>query len=407
MTNQDNTPKGATELRQKAEALARQRAARTPEDSKALFPEEIRDTLHELRVHQIELEMQNEELRRAQAEIEAGRARYFDLYDLAPVGYCTLSEKGLILEANLTAATLLGTNRGELIKQPIFGFILKEDQDIYYLRRKQLFETVEPQECELRMVKPDGAFIWVHLTATAAQAEYGTPVCRVVLSDITKRKKTEEQIKASIEEKEVLLRELYHRTKNNMQVILSMINLQTQNIEDEDILQMFKETKDRISTMSLVHEKLYQTKNLSRIDLKDYFTDLINLLRISYQNMSEGIRIKTDMSSTRVTIDSAIPCGLILNELISNVFKHAFPENRRGEVQINLKTFEDKSIEFVVGDNGIGLPDLLDIRNVDTMGLKSIVALAEHQLSGSAKVVVDNGTKFYVTFKELSGKERV
>ncbi|MDZ7724607.1 MAG: PAS domain S-box protein [candidate division KSB1 bacterium] len=194
MTNQDNNSKDAADLRQKAEALARKQAARTPKDSATLSSEEIRETLHELRVHQIELEMQNEELRKAQAEIEAGRARYFDLYDLAPVGYATISEKGLILEANLTAATLLSVNRGELVKQPISRFILKEDQDIYYLHRKKLFETGEPQECELRLVKPDGASFWAHLTATATQAEDGAPVCRVVLSDITERKQAEETL---------------------------------------------------------------------------------------------------------------------------------------------------------------------------------------------------------------------
>ncbi len=191
MTNQDNRSKDAADLRQKAEALARKLASRTPEDSAALSTGEIRETLHELRVHQIELEMQNEELRTAQAQIEAGRARYFDLYNLAPVGYATVSEKGLILEANLTAATLLSVNRGALVKQPISRFILKDDQDIYYLHRKKLFETSEPQKCELRLVKPDGARFWAHLAATAVQAEDGALVCRVVLSDITERKRAE------------------------------------------------------------------------------------------------------------------------------------------------------------------------------------------------------------------------
>ncbi len=194
MTNPDNRFQAAEDLRQKAEALARQRTARTPKDSAALSPEDIRKTLHELQVHQIELEMQNEELRTAQAEVEAGRARYFDLYDLAPVGYCTLSEQGLILEANLTAATLLGAARGELVKQPISRFILKENQDGYYLHRKRLFEKGKPQECELRLVKPDGALFWAHLTSTAAQAEDGSPVCRVVISDITERKQAEEHL---------------------------------------------------------------------------------------------------------------------------------------------------------------------------------------------------------------------
>jgi PAS domain-containing protein len=129
MTSEDNPPGDAAQLRQQAEAAARQEAAQSPETHEALSPAQMRQTLHELRVHQIELEMQNEELRRAQVELDAARARYFDLYDLAPVGYCTLSEPGLILEANLTAATLLGVPRGALVKQPISRFILPEDQD--------------------------------------------------------------------------------------------------------------------------------------------------------------------------------------------------------------------------------------------------------------------------------------
>jgi PAS domain S-box-containing protein len=185
-----DSPQAGPALRKRAEELTRTMSSTA---LSAQTPEEIQWVLHELRVHQIELEMQNEELRAAQAQIEAGRARYFDLYDLAPVGYCTLSEKGLILEANLPAATLLGTARGALIKQPLSRFILTEDQAIYYLHRKQIFETGAPQECDLRLVKPDGALFWAHLTATAAQAEDGAPVCRMVLSDITERKQAEEE----------------------------------------------------------------------------------------------------------------------------------------------------------------------------------------------------------------------
>lgn len=163
-----------------------------PTTLSAYAPEEIQRVFHELQVHQIELEMQNEELRTAQAQIDAGRARYFDLYDLAPVSYCTVSEKGFILEANLTMATLLGVPRSVLVTQPVSGFIVKEDQDIYYLHRKRIFETGEFQECDLRLVKPDGAFIWAHLTGTAAQAEDGRPLCRLVLTDITAQKQAEE-----------------------------------------------------------------------------------------------------------------------------------------------------------------------------------------------------------------------
>ena len=187
-------------LRQQAEAFLREKVVQSPETEVDLSPEAARQTLHDLRVHQIELEMQNEELRRAYAELDAVRTRYFDLYDLAPVGYCTLSESGLILEANLTATTLLGTTRSALIEQRIAHFILKEDQDLYYRHRKQLFATGAPQTCELRMVKKDGMIFWAHLEAIAAQDEHGASVCRVTLNDITERKQAESkfQLTASV-----------------------------------------------------------------------------------------------------------------------------------------------------------------------------------------------------------------
>jgi PAS domain S-box-containing protein len=188
----NNTPRNPGELRRQAEErLSENQSGQMSEVGGQRSPEDTTRMLHELRVHQIELEMQNEELRAAQAEIEAGRVRYFDLYDMAPVGYCTVSEQGLILEANLTAATLLGTARGNLVKRPLSHFIVKEDQDIYYLHRKQLFELRKPQEYELRLAKADGTVFWAHLTATAAQAEDGAPVSRVLLSDITERKQRE------------------------------------------------------------------------------------------------------------------------------------------------------------------------------------------------------------------------
>ncbi|MCX5814130.1 MAG: PAS domain-containing protein [Proteobacteria bacterium] len=180
-------------LRLRAEERIRTKAAETPEKLKKLTPEETRQALHELRVHQIELEMQNEELRRAQAELDATRVRYFDLYDLAPVGYCTLSEQGLILEATLMAATLLGVSRGDLVKLPLSRFIHQEDQDTYYLNYKRLLDTRTPQVCELRIVRRDGARFCVRMQAIAAQESDGMPVCRVVISDITALKEAEEE----------------------------------------------------------------------------------------------------------------------------------------------------------------------------------------------------------------------
>ena len=163
----------AQTMRQRAEEIARETADLSPENIDDQTPAEIRQTLHELRVHQIELDMQNEEMRRAQVELEEGRTRYFDLYDLAPVGYVTVSDKGLIMEANLTTASMLGLPRGALIKQPITRHILKNDQDIYYRHRKKLFETGEPQVCEFRMLRTGAASFWARLEATVAQDKDG------------------------------------------------------------------------------------------------------------------------------------------------------------------------------------------------------------------------------------------
>ncbi len=176
-----------------AEMHSHSAAGRMPDGPEELSLEATRQLLHELRVHQIELEMQNEELRRAQVALDASRARYFDLYELAPVGYVTLSESGLVSQANLTAAALLGVTRGDLVRQPLSRFIHEEDGDDFYLLRKQLFATGQPQSGDLRMAKADGTFFWAHLDAIVAPDE-GVPLIRIVISDITNRKHAEEAL---------------------------------------------------------------------------------------------------------------------------------------------------------------------------------------------------------------------
>ncbi|MEP7306227.1 MAG: PAS domain-containing protein, partial [Acidobacteriota bacterium] len=180
----------SNDLRSRAEQRARETAA----DLRAagrLSSEESR-LLYDLQVHQIELEMQNEELRRAEADLETSRARYFDLYDLAPVGYLTVSEAGLVVEANLTASTLLGVVRGALVQQPMTRFLVAEDQDSYYLFRKRLFATGAPQVLDLRVQRQNGTQFWARFEATTAQdADGATEVCRLVVSDITDRKRIE------------------------------------------------------------------------------------------------------------------------------------------------------------------------------------------------------------------------
>jgi len=190
------SPMAPASLRERAEKAFREKVDSSLEDLEALSLETLRATLYELRVHQIELEMQNEDLRRAQTDLDASRARYFDLYDLAPVGYCTVSEKGLILEANLTGATLLRRKRDALVGRGLANFISKKDQELYYLCRKKLLDTRQPQECDLRMLRPDDTAFFAHLEITAASDENGEPVCRFTFNDISGRKRDENVLAA-------------------------------------------------------------------------------------------------------------------------------------------------------------------------------------------------------------------
>ena len=202
MTNNESFT-NADELRRKAEERASENAAKVPENQKPMSSKEIEVVLHELRVHEIELEMQNEELRWVRVELETTQAEYFDLYDLAPVGYCTISEEGLLLKANMTAASLLGVVRGWLTGRRLSPFIHEEDQNMYYQQRQQLLATGEPQVCQVRMLKSDGTTFWAQLVATLVREASsvglkqdgggGGRVCRLVLSDISALKEAEEE----------------------------------------------------------------------------------------------------------------------------------------------------------------------------------------------------------------------
>lgn len=198
MTKERHSPHSDPELRRLAEEILQRDMTSSDEAVEGLSSDEIRRIMYELRVHQIELEMQNVQLREAQVAIEASQARYFDLYDLAPVGYCTLNEQGLILEANLKAATMLESPRIELAGQPFSPrFIHRADRGDFYVLFNRLLETSVPQSCDLRMVKKDGTVFWAHLSASLAQDEDGSPLCRIVLTDITERKQAEDALRQS------------------------------------------------------------------------------------------------------------------------------------------------------------------------------------------------------------------
>ncbi len=219
-----------------------------------------------------------------------------------------------------------------------------------------------------------------------------------IILDISDRKRAEEQIKAALKEKEVLLREIHHRVKNNMQVISSMLSLQAAQIKDERLSTAFDEARDRIQAMALIHETLYQSGDLSAIDFKAYLSRLARNLVQAYGAGSGRIRLQVEVEDVSLSIDQAIPCGLVINELVANALKHAFPRGQAGEVLIQARPVGREEIELVVDDDGVGLPPGLDWRNPETLGLKIVTGLVEIQLGGGVALSQDRGVRFTIRF---------
>lgn len=220
----------------------------------------------------------------------------------------------------------------------------------------------------------------------------------VFARDITERKKAEEQVRASLIEKEMLLKEIHHRVKNNMAVVSSLLNLQAAKVEDEHYREMFSDSISRIKTMALIHEKLYRSEDLTKINFSDYISDMADNMYRSYRLSSSKVRLKKDIEQISLGIDAAIPCGLIVNELLSNSLKHAFPDGREGEIKVALRAKDKEEVELMISDNGVGMPQALDFRSTDTLGLTLINALTG-QLKGKIELNREQGTEFIITFR--------
>jgi len=216
-----------------------------------------------------------------------------------------------------------------------------------------------------------------------------------------RRKLAEKQIEVSLTEKETLLKEIHHRVKNNMQIVSSLLEHQTQYIKDKNVIDIFTESQNRIASMSLVHEKLYQSNDLAKIDFNEYINDLASNLFQSYVANSGKITLNMNIENIQMDSDFAIPCGLIINELVTNSLKYAFPEDRKGEIRIVLRKTDKEMFELVIGDNGIGLPKDLDFRKTSSLGLHLVTILAENQLHGEININRNIGTEFQIKFRGI------
>jgi len=219
------------------------------------------------------------------------------------------------------------------------------------------------------------------------------------------RQRIEDRVKVSLQEKDVLIKEVHHRVKNNMQVISSLLNLQSRRIQDPDILEMFRESQRRIRSMALIHERLYQSSDLSRIEFSQYLRNLATHLFHSCEVSSDRVRLRLDTEEVFLNINTAIPCGLIVNELISNALKHAFPEGRTGEVMVELHRASGDGYALRVSDDGVGIPRGFDFRRTGSLGMQIVNTLV-NQLDGEIELAQGEGTDFTISFQEVKERPR-
>lgn len=513
------------DLRQKAE-----QALKNGKDHSNKLALEMDELIHELEVHQIELEMQNEDLIRTQIQLEDSRRDYLELYDFAPVGYFTLDENGIIKIVNLTGTDFLGKPRKFLLNSAFVRYVAPDYRKKLHRHFHQVMKTQLKKQCDIELISHDKTHLFVSLDTMPVFDEEGTfkefrvivtdnserkkaeealkesearlagaqkvaklgnwewdlitnkvsfsdemyqifgvtpkehnddfysflkkfihpddrdaakksletflkekkPVkwdYRIILpdnseriihgeartafddggnlnkvfgtiQDITERKKIEEELQTSLEEKEMLLREIHHRVKNNLIVISSLLSLQADYIKDKTSREMFLESQSRAKSMALIHERLYQSTDLKRIDFGDYIRTLCMDLYRTYVSNPEQIKLHLNLKPVPVDINTAIPCGLIINELVSNTMKHAFPEDKMGDINIEFHS-KDKNLILSVQDNGVGFPQDIDFKNTESLGL-SIVNSLVGQIDGEIEMVVNGGTKFTITFPEVT-----
>ncbi|KJR42092.1 PAS domain S-box [Candidatus Magnetoovum chiemensis] len=317
-----------------------------------------------------------------------------------------LDINGKILDVNQVACSILGYERSELLEMNFFKIEITLNSE-QYKNKWMSIKQGNFYSYEGLHRRTDGTTYPVDVRFGMFEREKDVMVILAFARDITERKRMEQSILASLKEKEVLLREVHHRVKNNMQIIISLIKLQAEYISDTGTREMFYESRDRIKSMALVHESLHQSKNLSSINAYDYISKLVNNLYYTYGAKMKNISINIDVEHISITIDTAIPVGLIINELLSNALKYAFTDSARGIITVRFCETGMDLFELIIQDNGIGIPKNVDIRNMKTLGLQLVSDLVDGQLGGQIILDRRKGAKFTIRFRQLKYEQRV
>jgi PAS domain S-box-containing protein len=299
---------------------------------------------------------------------------------------------------NPYAISVLGYSEQEILTRPFTDFIHPDDLEISMQRHLDRMAGIEaPQNYLVRIINKAGEIIWVRVNGVRIDWE-GEPATLNFLRDVTAMMKTESDLKAALAEKETLLREIHHRVKNNMQIISSLLNLQSYQIQDEGTRLLFEEAQARVRAMALAHEVIYQSESISMVNLADYLPQLCQSLLSAHNLPNRHISMVTDIADIELELSRSVPCGLIVNELVTNSLKHGFPKEKNGQISLTARLDDSTNVVLEVSDTGTGLTDETDFNNPQTLGLRLVRLITEQQLNGRIEYASQNGARFSVTF---------
>lgn len=340
-------------------------------------------------------------MKKAEEELRLSEERHRAIYDQAYIGIARIGKVGRFLLVNQRLCDMLGYASDELYKKAFFELTHPDEVENSLKNWDALLSgDIKNFTSEQRYIHKNGTYVVANLTVSMVRDANGNPNYYVaVFEDITERKEQELKLQQSLKEKEVLLKEVHHRVKNNMQVISSILNLQSSYIKDPEAIDMLRESQDRIKSMSFIHESLYQSKDLSHVNFTEYVRNLVNNLFRTYGINISGLKLEYELDEVPLNIDTAIPCGLVINELISNALKYAFKERDKGKLTVVLKKLDDGKLKLVIADDGVGFPDHIDYRETDSLGLQLVVTLVG-QIKGEIDLDNSNGSKFTIIFEE-------
>ena len=336
------------------------------------------------------------------ASLQESERKFRSLYEATSDAVMLLDEQ-CFFDCNHATLAIFGCRN----KEQFYGKKISEfsprfqpnGQESSSLAAERISTAMQTGSCRFDWIhkRVDGSEFPAEVLLNAMEIN-GQKVIQAVVRDITDRKRDEDGIKASLAEKEVLLKEIHHRVKNNLQVISSLLKLQSRYIQDSRVSEMLKESQNRVRSMALVHEQLYQSKDLSNIDFAEYIQNLAHNLFQAYEIHAQGIKLQTNIAQCSLNIDTAVPCGLIINELVTNALKYAFTGQVKGKINIDF-TLDNRVCVLTVSDSGIGFPQDLDYRKARTLGLRLVGSLVK-QIRGKIELLATAGTTFKITFSK-------